>query len=304
MTLTYRRPVSLPLDPSAAEHAEDLPPNVERLLWLLELERLDRDLFRARSPRHRPNGRLFGGQVAAQALRAATLTVEVDHHPHSLHGYFLRPGLPKRPLILSVDRIRDGRSFTTRRVLAIQDGEAIFALEASFHTEEPASEWQTPVALDVPGPDSDEAEDRRMSTDSSSPFEMRQVRTPPPDERGAYESTQRVWVRTNGPLPDERSLHACVLTYISDMGAVMAARKALGIPWTAGGMGASLDHALWFHRPIRPDGWVLYDLRPLSNAGSRGLVLGTMHDQSGVHGVSMTQEALVREGPRPPTGDR
>jgi acyl-CoA thioesterase II len=287
------RTVGVVADP---EHAEDLPPTVERLLWLLDLERLDRDLFRARSPRHRPNGRLFGGQVAAQALRAATLTVEVDHHPHSLHGYFLRPGLPRRPLILSVDRIRDGRSFTTRRVVAVQDGEAIFALEASFHQLEPASEHQLPIP-DVPGPDADEAEDRRLSTDSSSPFEMRQVRTPPADERGVFESTQRVWVRTNGPLPDDRHLHACVLTYISDMGAVMAARKALGIPWGNGGMAASLDHAMWFHRPIRPDGWVLWDLRPLSNSGSRGLVLGTMHDRSGIHGVSMTQEALIREGP-------
>jgi len=284
-------------DQAVPEHAEDLPPTVERLLWLLELERLDRDLFRARSPRHRPNGRLFGGQVAAQALRAATLTVEVDHHPHSLHGYFLRPGLPGRPMILSVDRIRDGRSFTTRRVVAIQDGEAIFSLSASFHQSEPASEHQLPIASAVPGPEDDDAEDRRFSTNSSSPFEMRQVRTPPADARGVYESTQRVWVRTNGPLPDDRSLHACVLTYISDMGAVMAARKALDIPWS-GGMAASLDHAIWFHRPIRPDGWILWDLRPLSNANSRGLVLGTMHDQAGVHGASMTQEALIREGTR------
>jgi len=276
------------------EAAEDLPPTVERLLWLLELEALDRDLFRARSPRHRPNGRLFGGQVAAQALRAATLTVEADHAPHSLHGYFLRPGLPAKPLILQVDRIRDGKSFTTRNVKAIQDGEAIFSLSASFHVEEPAGEFQTPLPADVPRADDDGASDRRMSSDSSSPFDIRQVRTPPADERGVFESTQRVWVRTRGALPDDRALHACVLTYISDMGAVLAARKALRIPWS-GGMAASLDHALWFHRWIRPDGWVLFDLRPLSNAGSRGLVVGTMHDEAGVHGASMTQEALIRE---------
>ena len=278
------------------EAAEDLPPTVERLLWLLELEQLDRDLFRARSPRHRPNGRLFGGQVAAQALRAATLTVDPSsgHAPHSLHGYFLRPGLPARPLILQVDRIRDGRSFTTRNVKAIQDGEAIFSLSASFHVDEPAGDFQTPLPADVPGPDDDEAEDRRQSTDSSSPFEVRQVRTPPVDDRGVFESTQRVWVRTKGALPDDRALHACVLTYVSDMGAVMAARKALRIPFQ-GGMAASLDHAIWFHRWIRPDGWVLFDLRPLSNAGSRGLVVGTMHDEAGVHGASMTQEALIRE---------
>lgn len=283
------------------EYADDLPPTVERLLWLLELERLDRDLFRARSPRHRPNGRLFGGQVAAQALRAATLTVDapaggdgVEHHPHSLHGYFLRPGLPRRPLILSVDRIRDGRSFTTRRVVAIQDGEAIFALEASFHQDEPAGEFATPMAGDVPGPDDAASEENAFTSDSSSPFETRAVLAPSDD--APFASTRRVWVRTNGSLPDDRALHACVLTYISDMGAVMAARRALRIPWGSGGMAASLDHALWFHRPIRPDGWVLFDLRPLSNAGSRGLVLGTMHDEAGVHGASMTQEALVRDG--------
>jgi acyl-CoA thioesterase-2 len=279
-------------DAPVPEHAEDLPPTVERLVWLLDLEQLDRDLFRARSPRHRPNGRLFGGQVAAQALRAATLTVEVEHHPHSLHGYFLRPGLPGRPMILSVDRIRDGRSFTTRRVVAIQDGEAIFSLSASFHQDEPAGEYQTPIGLDVPGPESSISEQSAFSSDSGSPFDLRSIDTPADD--AAFASTRRVWVRTNGALPDERALHACVLTYISDMGAVMAARKALRIPWTGGGMAASLDHALWFHRPIRADQWVLFDLRPLSNASSRGLVLGTMHDEHGVHGASMTQEALVR----------
>src|SRR3954471_7860464 len=132
---------------------EDLPPTVERLRGLLELERLDRDLFRGRSPTHRHNGRLFGGQVAAQALRAATLTVDSDHYPHSLHGYFLRPGLPGRRLILHVDRIRDGRSFTTRRVVAMQDGEAIFSLSASFHKVEDGGEYQVPLAAGIPRPD-------------------------------------------------------------------------------------------------------------------------------------------------------
>ncbi|HYD10565.1 MAG TPA: acyl-CoA thioesterase domain-containing protein [Acidimicrobiales bacterium] len=280
-----------------AEDVDDLPPTVERLLWLLELESLDRDLFRARSPRHRPNGRLFGGQVAAQALRAATLTVDAAHAPHSLHGYFLRPGLPDRALILQVDRIRDGRSFTTRNVKAIQDGEAIFSLSASFHVDEPAGEFQTPLPVDVPGPDDDAAADRRQTIGtSSSAFDVRQVRPPPVDARGVFESTQRVWVRTRGALPDEdRALHACVLTYASDMGAVLASRKALRIPASTGGMGASLDHALWFHRFIRADDWVLFDLRPVSNSGSRGLVVGTMHSIGGVHGATMTQEALIRE---------
>jgi len=268
---------------------------VSRLVALLDLERLDRDLFRAWNP-PQPGGRqhaLFGGQVAAHALRAATLTVDADHHPHSLHGYFLRPGLPRRPLILSVDRIRDGTSFTTRRVVAVQDGEAIFALEASFHQDEPGGDFATPIANGLPSPDDAESEEGAFTSDTGSPFELRALRVP--DDGSPFASTRRVWVRTNGPLPDERALHACVLTYISDMGAVMAARRALRLPWAAGGMAASLDHAMWFHRPIRPDGWVLFDLRPIANAGARGLVLGTMHDEAGVHGASMTQEALVRE---------
>jgi acyl-CoA thioesterase-2 len=276
---------------------EDLPPTVERLLWLLDLERLDRDLFRGRSPAHRHNGRLFGGQVAAQALRAATLTVDSDHHPHSLHGYFLRPGLTGRRLILHVDRIRDGRSFTTRRVVAVQDGEAIFSLSASFHMDESGGTYQLPRAEDIPGPEDDHPwlESPVRVGASDSPFEVHEFRPADADERGVLSSTRRVWLRTRGPLPDDRALHACVLTYISDMGAVNAARRALRLPW--GGMSASLDHAIWFHQPIRPDQWLLYDLRPLSNGGARGLVLGTMHDLAGVHGASVTQEALVREGP-------
>lgn len=281
---------------------EDLPRTVERLLWLLELERIDPNLFLARSPSRRHNGRLFGGQVAAQCLRAATLTVEVEHRPHSLHGYFLRPGLPGRRLVLQVDRIRDGRSFTTRRVVASQDGEAIFSLSASFHAPEPGGDYQLPPPEDLPGPDDayEWRETPLRSFASDSPFELREFGPVPPDERGVLASTRRVWLRTHGPLPDDPALHACVLAYITDMGAVHAARLAAGAPrpddrsGMGRGMAASLDHAIWFHRPIRPDDWVLFDLRPLSNTDSRGLVLGTIHDRAGRLGALMTQEALVR----------
>ena len=288
------------------DHAPDLgpppevqPPTVDRLIALLDVERLDRDLFRAAVPDRTQTDRLFGGQVAAQTLRAATLTVDVDHHPHSLHGYFLRPGSPKVPIILRVDRIRDGRSFTTRTVVAMQDGEAIFELTASFHKDEHGAEYQTPLPAGVPDPEADFAwhESLLSRFDAASPFEMRELPPPGPDERGLLSSTRRVWLRTRGTLPDDRALHACVLTFISDMGAVFAAALAVG-----GGfgltMGASLDHAMWFHRPIRPDEWMLFDLRPASNAGARGLVHGTMHTRDGVLGASIAQEALIRALPR------
>ena len=274
----------------------EAPPTVDRLLELLDLEPLDRDLFRAQNTSP-PNmqGRLFGGQVAAQALRAATLTVEVGHHPHSLHGYFLRPGQPGKHTILHVDRIRDGRSFTTRRVKAVQDGEAIFSLEASFHKDEPGGEYQLTIASDVPDPDDPNAvwEERYAGFRAQSPFETREIPLPAEVGPEPFPATRRIWARTRGKLPDDRALHACVLAYLTDMGAVSAARRPLG-EFERRGMGASLDHAVWFHRHIRPDDWVLFDLRSISNAGARGLVLGTIHDRSGVLGAAMTQEALLR----------
>jgi acyl-CoA thioesterase-2 len=268
---------------------------VQRLLALLELERLDRDLFRADATGTWATGRLFGGQVAAQALRAAGHTVDVDHHVHSLHGYFLRPGSPETPVLLHVDRIRNGRSFTTRTVVAVQEGEAIFTHSASFHRDEPDREYQQPPPVGVPGPDDDvewhESPLSRFGTEG--PFDVRELAPTPRDGRGSIETTRRVWVRLRGTLDDDRALHACLLTFVSDMGAVYAAAIPVG-----GGlgtiMGASLDHAVWFHRPIRLDEWVLYDLQPISNAGSRGLVHGTFHTHDGILGASVTQEALIR----------
>jgi acyl-CoA thioesterase-2 len=266
---------------------------VSRLLALLELERIDRDLFRAWNP-PQPGGRqhaLFGGQVAAHALRAATLTVDADHHPHSLHGYFLRPGKDDAPTILRVDRIRDGRSFTTRTVVAMQDGEAIFSLTASFHKDEPGRQFQSSIDESVPTPD--ELVAAGVSTNDwwgvESPFERIEI----PAEHLGGDPRRAMWVRTRGQLPDDRSLHACVLTFISDMGVVGAIRAALGRV-DQHGMGASLDHSLWFHREARADEWLLFDVRSQSNAGARGLGTGSMHTLSGVHAVSIAQEALVR----------
>ncbi len=277
---------------------EDTPPTVERMLALLDVERLDRDLYR--SPEvssHHPKGmRLFGGQVAAQALRAATLSVDADHHPHSLHGYFLRPGSPDGPLILHVDRIREGSSFTTRRVVARQEGEAIFNLSCSFHKDEDGPDYVPSMPEGIPDPDDDRADwDETMFAEFNkrSPFEMRELKMEPRDERGHLTSTRRIWIRTRGPLPADRSLQACVATFVSDMGAVFAAARAVGAaPGTM--MAASLDHAMWFHRPLALDEWVLYDLAPVSNGGARGLVRGAMYGRDGSIGVSVSQEALVR----------
>lgn len=277
--------------------------SVDRLLELLDLERLDRDLFRAARSEDGRGGRLFGGQVAAQSLRAATLTVDTDHMPHSLHGYFLRPGDPGIPIVLSVDRIRDGRSFTTRRVLAIQNGEAIFSLSSSFHKVEEGGDYQLPVADGVGDPDDDvdgpPSPFRRFG--AMSPLEIKELGPTPPDERGIYASTRRVWIRTSGAVPDDPVLRACVVAYVSDMGVVMAARVPVtgqyGFPGTGMGMAASLDHSVWFHRDIRPDDWMLMDLRSISNAGSRGLVQGTIHGRNGALGAAIAQEGLVRTGP-------
>ncbi len=271
---------------------------VEQLLSLLELERLDRDLFRGSNPPD-PSGReraLFGGQVAAHALRAATLTVDPDHYPHSLHGYFLRPGKAAAPTILRVDRIRDGRSFTTRTVVAQQDGEAIFSLTASFHKEEPGGEFATPIADDIPLPEELLAMDGTsvMPTfrGNESPFERLEV-----PGYGHFEQSdtprRAMWIRTRDGLPDDPNLHACVLTFISDMGVVSAVRAALGRR-NDHGMGASLDHSVWLHRKVRLDDWLLFDVSSRSNSGARGLGVGSLHTVDGVHAATIGQEALVR----------
>lgn len=276
---------------------------VDRLLSLITLEQLDRDLFRAEAGENTGGGRLFGGQVAAQALRAATETVDAELHVHSMHGYFLRPGTEGTPLILHVDRIRDGRSFTTRRVVVMQHGEAIFNLSASFHVDEPGGEYAVGLP-DVPDPTEDAHDwhtDWLTTATDRMPFEMRVFTPPDADAAGRLETTRRSWMRTRGAMPDDRALHACIAAFVSDMGAVFAAALSVGAqPGTL--MGASLDHAIWFHRPIRMDEWFLYDLAPVSAHGARGLVHGTMTSHRGVHGASVAQEALIRPRRDPAPG--
>ena len=284
---------------------------VDRLLDQLTLEELDVNLFRGYNPAERHNQRVFGGLVAAQALRAATLTVETEHHPHSLHGYFLRGGKPGRPIVYHVDRIRDGRSFTTRRVVAMQFGEAIFNMTASFQKlEEDPTDYQSALPTDLPPPD--EVPDREARDElharwlAQSPFRSKEIGPGKVDEHGFYQSTRRVWMRAKSALPADPLLHACALTYATDMGAVSgAAVPVFGDDWSkvAGQvMSASLDHAVWFHRPVSVDQWLYYDLQSISNQNSRGLIRGTIHAEDGRLVASMTQEALIRRL-RPPATD-
>jgi acyl-CoA thioesterase II len=263
---------------------------LDRLLALLDLETIDRNLYRGANPAMgNGGGRVFGGQVASQALMAASNTVDVEHRVNSLHAYFLRPGRPGMPIIYSIDRIRDGKSFTTRRVVALQDGEAIFNLDASFHKEEPGGEFELPAPLDgVPPPESLPLHEHGFGGMHRRPIETRELPSGPRPT-----STRAMWVRADGKLPDDFALHACVLTYLSDSGPVGAARRPL-LGQFDHWMSASLDHTMWFHRPVRADEWLLYDLEAVACSNARGLARGTLYTQDGHLGVSITQEALIR----------
>ena len=263
------------------------PSPAHPLLRLLELEPKGRDRYVAATPSDGPS-RLFGGQVASQSLRAATLTVEPERHANSMHAYFVRPGTPEVPLELEVHRVRDGRSFSIRQVTASQGGDEIFVLGASFHVAEEGDDWQLPAPAGVPGPDDTADFESPLGRFSSmSPFDLRPVRT-----GAAFPVMHPFWVRTKERLDDDPALHACVVAFISDMGVVGSARgpSSTAVPFA----GASLDHAVWFHRPVRADEWLLFSVAPVTNAAARGLALGTMHTGDGVHAASVVQEALLR----------
>jgi acyl-CoA thioesterase-2 len=263
-----------------------------RLLDILDLHESPRgpDRYTAPTPSEGPP-RLFGGQVASQAVRALTLTVAPDRPIHSLHAYFIRPGRPGVPLELAVERTRDGRSFSTRRVEAIQEGEAILVADASFHVAEPGDDWQEGGLPEGVSDDPDDVVRPERRTDFSAfrdtmPFEVRPVR---PTEGF---DLHPCWVRLRDPIPDDPGLHASALTYVSDLAVVGSARAPHS---TANWMGsASLDHAIWFHRPARLDDWLLFDVDPVSNYGARGLARGTFHTRQGVLVASISQEALLR----------
>jgi acyl-CoA thioesterase-2 len=256
---------------------------------VLDLEEIDRDLYRSRLTYPDPHA-LYGGQVAAQALLAAGGTVADDRLPHSLHCYFLRRGDAARPTLYRVDRDRDGRSFSARRVVAVQDGEVIANVSCSFAV--PAEGPDESVTSAPPAGDPGGQPEFRMPRVLA--LEGRLPEQPYPEA----EWPLRFWVRAVETLPDDELTHACVLTYMSDVGSGLAA-----FPASTGRMGSSVDHAVWFHRPARLDDWVLCDLVPHTLAAGRGWYTGSVFDPAGRLVASLTQEMLVRSPSRPPRAD-
>ena len=279
---------------------------LDQLLAILNIETLEHDLFRGLSPQVGWQ-RVFGGQVIGQALVAACRTVE-DRPAHSLHGYFLREGDPAVPIIYEVDRIRDGKSFSTRRVVAVQHGRAIFSMAVSFHRQEAGLEHQLPMPK-VPQPDElpSEAELKERLMDRlppqmkaywerERPIEIRPVdlsRYLSPEKRPP---SQLVWIRANGTLGDDLGLNQCVLAYASDFTLLDTALIAHGrFAFDPTLMLASLDHAIWFHRPFRVDDWLLYAQDSPSSGAGRAFCRGTLFTRDGLLVASTAQEGLVRE---------
>jgi len=275
------------------------------LLRLLQLERIERDLFRGES-RDIGSPQVFGGQVLGQALTAAHHTVE-GRRVHSLHAYFLRRGDVNAPIVYEVDRSRDGHSFSSRRVVAIQHGEQIFHMAASFQAEEAGIEHQI-AAPDVPPPDAlpdlrsviaDHAGSlppaalRLLKRDT--PFEFRPVE--PIDYRAPRTEApvQHVWCRSTEPLPPDEHLHRCLLGYVSDYHLIGTALRPHGLSIASPGLViASIDHAMWFHRPVRIDDWLLYAMDSPSASGMRALARGSVYSRDGRLVASTAQEGLIR----------
>ncbi|AXB43890.1 acyl-CoA thioesterase II [Amycolatopsis albispora] len=276
---------------------------LDRLVSLLDLERIEENIFRGVSPPHSPV-RVFGGQVAGQALVAAGRTVPSERTVHSLHAYFIRGGDPRVPIVYEVDRIRDGRSFTTRRVVAVQHGKAIFALSASFQKAEPGIEHADEMP-DVPAPETLPTVQERIEGypaleglhSRPRPIDLRYVNDPPWVTRGTGSPATRnqVWMRADGTLPDDQLLHVCVLAYASDMTLLDSPLARHGAYWELDKvLGASLDHAMWFHRPFRADEWFLYDTESPSASNARALATGRFFAADGTLIATVVQEGLLR----------
>lgn len=249
------------------------------IIDLLDLEYVEENLYRSCAVSDEPS-RLFGGQVAAQALYAAGRTVDGGRLPHSLHGYFLRQGSTIRPTVFEVDRDRDGLSFSARRAVAIQEGNVIFNMSASFAAPRPGADRDADGAPAIPAPDT-------LPGTVHPRFPSLEFRAP----RSGHRMPNRFWIRCTDPLPDDPLLHAAVLAYTSDISTGL-------IPLEDDGSrsGPSLDHAVWFHRPARMDDWTWHELTPHTVAGGRGWYTGAVYTPDGTRVASIAQEALFRTG--------
>jgi acyl-CoA thioesterase-2 len=279
---------------------------LNKIIETLDLEEIELNHYLATSPNEGWQ-RVYGGQVIGQALVAASRTVSTDRSAHSLHGYFLRAGDTDIPILYKVDRIRDGKSFTTRRVVAVQRGQAIFTMSISFQVDEGGLNHQFDMP-DVPGPDDLQTEDEIRQVQSKNwpkefqdsfsgssaiqvkPIEPMDLLNPKPAE-----PVQRCWMRCGDKLPDDPRIHQCVLAYLSDWSLLDTATRPHAVSFMQDNVQvASLDHAMWFHRPFRADEWLLYDQDSPSASGARGFNRGLIYNQSGELVASTTQEGLVR----------
>jgi acyl-CoA thioesterase II len=281
---------------------------LDDLVALLRVERLEENLFRGES--QDPGwGTVFGGQALGQALWAAIQTVAADRRVHSLHAYFLRPGAVARPIVYEVDRIRDSRSFTTRRVVANQGGPAIFAMSCSFQIDEPGFAHQAAMPA-TSAPETLATEQERLAPFLAAapdairakllaerPFEVRPVEQTSDDPFAPAPRAPRrlMWMRASGALPDEPALHACLLAYVSDYQFMLTALAPHGVSWMSPSLQlASIDHVVWFHRPFRCDDWLLHAIESPTAQAARGLVRGEVFTRDGRLIASTAQEGLIR----------
>ncbi|CAH0159650.1 MULTISPECIES: acyl-CoA thioesterase II [unclassified Microbacterium] len=286
---------------------EQAQASVDRLLEVLDLDasqaRTTEDIFTGRS-HSMPTGRIYGGQVLGQSLLAAERTLPDGRAAHSMHGYFLRPGDSTQGVTISVDRIHDGRSFSTRRAQAYQNGVPIFSMIASFQDEAPGLEHAAPMPTDVPRPEDllpdellvDGAGTTALRLLTERPVDTRHVQTPiyveADGERSAH---QAVWMRMRAQMPDDQTLHRAALAYLSDMTIQESILRAHGVAWTTPGLKvASLDHAMWWHRPARVDEWMLFVQKSPNARGGRGLATGRIYTRDGVLVANVNQEIMIR----------
>ncbi|MBI5496313.1 MAG: acyl-CoA thioesterase II [Deltaproteobacteria bacterium] len=285
---------------------------LEELVKLLALERIEENLFRGQS-QDLGWGTVFGGQVLGQALSAAVRTVPPERLVHSLQAYFLRPGGVTAPIVYDVDRIRDGSSFTTRKVVAIQHGRAIFNLAASFQKPEEGLEHQD-LMPEVPPPEAVPTEQERLAAHAQKlpepireralaarPFEMRAVEDDDPVQPASQPPRRAVWLRTTHQLPDDPGVHHALLAYASDYSFLTTSLRPHGVNWLTPGMQvASLDHVMWFHPPFRADEWLLHVMESPRATGARGLVRGRVFSRDGRLVATTAQEGLIRRHPLSP----